>query len=103
MWPCPIADPFNQCRTQITSGTFDSPLRHRVYQHMKALGIWSDKQHDDAKAEIQEAVVAAQREAESHGSLATGQTSSVASMFEDVYEDMPWHLKAQLRRLEDTQ
>lgn len=75
----------------------------RLKKHMIGLGIWSDDQHDKALAEIQEAVIAAQRQAESYGTLATGQTSSPASMFEDVYEDMPWHLKAQLQRMEDTQ
>jgi len=75
----------------------------RLKKHMIGLGIWSDEQHDKALAEIQETVIAAQRQAESYGTLATGQTSSPASMFEDVYEEMPWHLKAQLQRLEDTQ
>ena len=56
-----------------------------------------------SRAELEKEVVQAQREAERHGTLASGQTSSVASMFEDVYEHMPWHLKAQLQRLEDTQ
>lgn len=75
----------------------------RLKKHMIARGLWSDEQHEQAKAEIQQKVVAAQREAESHGTLVSGQTSSVASMFDDVYEDMPWHLHAQLQRLEDTQ
>lgn len=75
----------------------------RLKQHMIGQGIWSDEQHEQAIAEIQQQVVAAQREAESHGTLASGQTSSVTSMFEDVYEDMPWHLQAQLQRLKDTQ
>lgn len=75
----------------------------RLKMYMASRGIWSDEQHEQAKADIQAAVISAQKQAESHGSLATGQTSSVASMFEDVYEDMPWHLKSQLQRLEDTQ
>lgn len=75
----------------------------RLKKHMMGQGIWSEEQHEKALAEIQETVMAAQRQAESYGTLATGQTSSPASMFEDVYEEMPWHLKAQLQRLEDTQ
>jgi 2-oxoisovalerate dehydrogenase E1 component alpha subunit len=39
--------------------------------------------------------VAAQKQAEAHGTLANGQASSVATMFEDVYKDMPWHLRRQ--------
>lgn len=75
----------------------------RLKKHMMGQGIWSEEQHEKALAEIQETVMAAQRQTESYGTLATGQTSSPASMFEDVYEEMPWHLKAQLQRLEDTQ
>lgn len=75
----------------------------RLKQYMVRRGIWTDEHHEQAKAEIQERVVAAQRKAESYGTLATGQTSSVATMFEDVYEEMPWHLEAQLKRLEESQ
>lgn len=75
----------------------------RLKKHLIGLGIWSDEQHEQALTEIQDAVVAAQQQAESYGTLATGQTSSQASMFEDVYEVMPRHLKEQLQRLEDTQ
>lgn len=75
----------------------------RLKAHMITLGIWSEAQHQEAQADIQESVVAAQKQAESHGTLATGQTSDVSSMFEDVYEKMPWHLQRQLQKLEDTQ
>jgi 2-oxoisovalerate dehydrogenase E1 component alpha subunit len=43
--------------------------------------------------------VAAQKKAEAHGTLATGRTSSVATMFEDVYKDMPEHLRRQRQEL----
>jgi len=41
-------------------------------------------------------VLAAQKHAESFGSLADGHIPSIASMFEDVYEDMPRHLREQM-------
>ena len=36
----------------------------------------------------------AQKEAESKGTLGT-QPASPATMFEDVFKDMPWHLRKQ--------
>ncbi|HLR77597.1 MAG TPA: thiamine pyrophosphate-dependent enzyme [Burkholderiaceae bacterium] len=75
----------------------------RLRQHMTLRGIWSDELHEKTWAELQEKVIAAQRKAESYGTLASGQTSDVATMFEDVYEHTPWHLKEQLRKLEETQ
>ena len=41
----------------------------------------------------------AQKEAESYGSLADGHVHSAASMFEDVYKEMPAHLRRQRQRL----
>lgn len=72
----------------------------RLKQHMIQLGIWSDKQHEQAYEQIQAEVIAAQKQAENHGSLATGQTAPRQTMFEDVYEEMPWHLQQQLQQLE---
>jgi 2-oxoisovalerate dehydrogenase E1 component alpha subunit len=34
-----------------------------------------------------------------HGTLAGGHMSSVSSMFEDVYKDMPEHLRRQRQQL----
>jgi 2-oxoisovalerate dehydrogenase E1 component alpha subunit len=45
-------------------------------------------------------VAAAQKEAESYGTLLDGHIPSAASMFEDVYKDMPAHLRGQLAELE---
>ena len=44
-------------------------------------------------------VAAAQKEAESYGTLADGQVQSPAAMFEDVYKDMPPHLRRQRQEL----
>jgi 2-oxoisovalerate dehydrogenase E1 component alpha subunit len=40
-------------------------------------------------------VAAAQKEAESYGTLLDGRIPSAADMFEDVYETMPEHLRRQ--------
>jgi 2-oxoisovalerate dehydrogenase E1 component alpha subunit len=44
-------------------------------------------------------VIAAQKEAESFGTLANGRVPSAASMFEDVYKEMPEHLRRQRQEL----
>jgi 2-oxoisovalerate dehydrogenase E1 component alpha subunit len=43
-------------------------------------------------------VNAALKEAEGYGTLLDGHIPPLASMFEDVYKDMPAHLREQLRQ-----
>ena len=71
----------------------------RLKQHMIALGVWSEKEHETLQKEVEAEVVAAQKEAESYGTLADGLVQSPAAMFEDVYKDMPAHLKRQRQEL----
>lgn len=71
----------------------------RLKQHLIGLGEWSDAQHAQAQAELEAEVAAAQKEAESYGTLLDGHIPSAASMFEDVYRDMPWHLREQRQQL----
>ncbi|HWK71422.1 MAG TPA: 3-methyl-2-oxobutanoate dehydrogenase (2-methylpropanoyl-transferring) subunit alpha [Burkholderiaceae bacterium] len=71
----------------------------RLKRHLIALGAWSEDEHHRTQKEYEAEVIAAQKQAESHGTLATGKTSSVATMFEDVYKDMPWHLRRQRQQL----
>ena len=49
------------------------------------------------RAAIEEEVAAAQKEAESYGTLASGHVHDASTMFEDVYKDMPAHLRAAAR------
>jgi len=67
----------------------------RLKQHLIAIGAWSEQRHEQMQKEIEETVIAAQKEAESYGTLATGPLPSSALMFEDVYETMPEHLRRQ--------
>ncbi|MEO7031793.1 MAG: 3-methyl-2-oxobutanoate dehydrogenase (2-methylpropanoyl-transferring) subunit alpha [Herbaspirillum sp.] len=67
----------------------------RLKQHLIKIGIWSEAEHQSTQKEYEAEVIAAQKEAESYGSLASGQTSSVSTMFDDVYKDMPPHLRRQ--------
>ena len=71
----------------------------RLKQHLIAIGEWSDAQHDQAQAELEAEVMAAQKEAESYGTLLDGHIPSPAAMFDDVYKDMPEHLRVQRQQL----
>jgi 2-oxoisovalerate dehydrogenase E1 component alpha subunit len=71
----------------------------RLKQHLIALGEWSDAQHEQAQAELEAEVIAAQKEAETYGSLLDGHIPSAAAMFDDVYREMPEHLRLQRQQL----
>ena len=71
----------------------------RLKKHLIALGKWSEKEHAELEGQISEEVRAAQKEAESHGTLGSGKIPSVSTMFEDVYKDMPWHLRRQRQEM----
>ncbi|VXC48369.1 2-oxoisovalerate dehydrogenase subunit alpha [Pseudomonas sp. 8AS] len=71
----------------------------RLKQHMVALGIWSEEQHEALHKKLEGEVLAAQKEAESHGSLVDGHVFSAANMFEDVYKELPEHLRRQRQEL----
>lgn len=72
---------------------------YRLKQHLFALGVWSDAEHEALQKDVEAAVAAAQKEAEQHGTLADGLVRSPAEMFEDVYKDMPMHLRRQRQEL----
>lgn len=67
----------------------------RLKQHLIAQGVWSEDRHIQAEAEIMAEVQAAQKEAEAIGTLHSGQRPSPAEMFNDVYAEMPPHLRHQ--------
>jgi 2-oxoisovalerate dehydrogenase E1 component alpha subunit len=70
----------------------------RLKQHLIALGAWTEQQHEALLLELEAQVLAALKQAESHGTLQDGHIPALASMFEDVYCDMPAHLQEQLRQ-----
>jgi 2-oxoisovalerate dehydrogenase E1 component alpha subunit len=71
----------------------------RLKQHLIRRGEWSEERHKQMRAEVDAEILEAAREAESHGTLHDGPTPSPASMFEDVYKDMPRHLREQRQQL----
>ena len=71
----------------------------RLKQHLITLGAWSDAEHDAMQKEVDALVLAALKEAESYGTLADGHMQSPAEMFEDVYKELPEHLRRQRQEL----
>jgi 2-oxoisovalerate dehydrogenase E1 component subunit alpha len=67
----------------------------RLNRHLIGLGVWSDAEQDALHKDVVEEVRAANKQAESFGTLGSGQPPSVTTMFEDVFKDMPWHLARQ--------
>ena len=71
----------------------------RLRRHLTLLGAWSDAEHEGTQKALEAQVSAALKEAERHGTLASGHMPPLASMFEDVYQDMPPHLREQFQRV----
>lgn len=67
----------------------------RLRAHLTVSGNWSDEQQTKLQAEVTETVKAAAKEAEGYGTLHAGPTHSARTMFEDVYKDLPAHLRRQ--------
>jgi 2-oxoisovalerate dehydrogenase E1 component alpha subunit len=67
----------------------------RLKRHLIGLGQWSEEQHAALGHELVELVRETQREAEAIGTLQGGESPSPGTMFEDVFEEMPWHLRRQ--------
>ena len=67
----------------------------RLTQQLIRIGAWSAEEHARTQSALEEEVKAAQKTAESFGTLATGPLPSASTMFEDVYKEMPEHLRRQ--------
>jgi 2-oxoisovalerate dehydrogenase E1 component alpha subunit len=71
----------------------------RLKQYLINQGAWSEQEHEDTAKALEAEVLAAQKEAEQYGTLAGGVVFSPAEMFEDVYKEMPEHLRVQRQQL----
>ena len=71
----------------------------RLKAHLIGCGLWSDEQHQALSAELEAEVAAAQKAAEAHGTFASDLAPSAADMFEEVYQDLPPHLRRQRQQL----
>ncbi|MDR6232455.1 thiamine pyrophosphate-dependent enzyme [Pseudomonas oryzihabitans] len=71
----------------------------RLKAHLIGRGLWSDEQHQALTVELEAEVAAAQKAAEAHGTFASDLAPSAADMFEEVYQDLPPHLRRQRQQL----
>jgi len=67
----------------------------RLKKHLIGLGEWSEEQQKALEEELTDYVTKTCKEAESYGTLDQGSAPSPKTMFEDVYKEMPWHLRRQ--------
>jgi 2-oxoisovalerate dehydrogenase E1 component alpha subunit len=67
----------------------------RLKQHLTAIGEWDDERHAAQDIQLAEMVKAAQKEAEKNGILGHGLHQPLETLFEGVFEELPWHLKEQ--------
>ena len=71
----------------------------RLKRHLIAEGHWSDEEHAALEAEMKTSVIEAWKEAISHGTMTEPPFLDVKLMFEDVFSEMPEHLKKQQEKL----
>ena len=74
------------------------PIR-RLKDHLIALGEWDEERHAAMDKELAEQVRTAQKDAEKNGILGHGLHQPLDTLFEGVYEEMPWHLKEQQQQM----
>ena len=71
----------------------------RLSRHLVRLGEWSPERHKQLESEIVDQVRETGREAESYGTMDSGPHFSAKTMFEDVFKEMPGHLRRQRQQL----
>ncbi|TMM49738.1 3-methyl-2-oxobutanoate dehydrogenase (2-methylpropanoyl-transferring) subunit alpha [Qipengyuania marisflavi] len=67
----------------------------RLKNHLIALGEWDEDRQEKMDLEAAEHVRKVTKEAEQNGILGHGLHHPFQTMFEDVFEELPWHLKEQ--------
>ncbi|HMC91728.1 MAG TPA: thiamine pyrophosphate-dependent enzyme [Allosphingosinicella sp.] len=76
----------------------------RLKAHLETLGEWDAERHAALLEEVAVEVRTAQRDAERKGTLHSASIDfpqDVRTMFDDVYEEMPWNLKEQQQAMVD--
>ncbi|WP_267389411.1 3-methyl-2-oxobutanoate dehydrogenase (2-methylpropanoyl-transferring) subunit alpha [Sphingomonas sp. GC_Shp_3] len=67
----------------------------RLKNHLIALGEWDEERHVAQDKDVAEMVRAAQKAAEANGILGHGLHQPLDTLFDGVFEEMPWHLREQ--------
>ena len=70
----------------------------RLKNHLIALGEWDEDRQAEMDRKCAEEVKATTKEAEKNGILGHGMHHPFRTMFEDVYEELPWHLQEQAKQ-----
>ena len=76
----------------------------RLKAHLETLGEWDEERHAALLDEVSTEVRSAQRDAERQGTLHSASIDfpqDVRTMFDDVYEEIPWNLKEQQQAMVD--
>jgi 2-oxoisovalerate dehydrogenase E1 component alpha subunit len=76
------------------------PVR-RLKDHLIGLGEWDEERHAAQDLALAEEVKAAQKAAEKNGILGHGLHQPMETLFEGVFEHMPWHLAEQQQQMLD--
>ena len=68
---------------------------NRLKKHLIAIGEWDEERQAALDVECVDLVKKTTKEAEKNGILGHGLHHPFRTMFEDVFEELPWHLKEQ--------
>ncbi len=71
----------------------------RLKAHLIRIGEWDEERHARLNAEIEARVEADNKRAQALGVHGGGPHHDAATMFEDVYKEMPWNLREQQAEL----
>ncbi len=77
---------------------FGDPIL-RLKKHLIVLGAWSEDDHAAAEKDAADKVRAANEEAQAIGTLGQGQGPDRGTMFDDVFKEMPPHLRRQRQQV----
>ncbi len=72
----------------------------RLRQHLEAIGDWDTERQDELQREVDDEVESSFTEASSHGSVKTGVIPSPHTMFDDVFAEVPGHLREQREQVD---
>lgn len=85
-------------RTEPEAWPFGDPII-RLAQHLVKLGEWDKERHDALTEELKIQVRESYKEAEALGTLNSPSDIDPATMFEEVFESVPKHLRRQRQEL----
>ncbi|MGB5576104.1 MAG: thiamine pyrophosphate-dependent enzyme, partial [Woeseiaceae bacterium] len=71
----------------------------RLKQHLIVKGDWSEEKHEKLWEQLVSDVQVAWKEAQKYGTMTEAPFLDPATMFEDVYAEMPANLESQRRRM----